>query len=119
MEYLNKEHILLLTKEVGVETTPILLTMFTEELSDYQQILSLYIDNDAAYKEEILIDSLKKISHELKSSASSFGADKLFLLASKIDERAKSNQLSDGKEEQLEMLDTINETLQYYLNFLQ
>ncbi len=57
---------------------------------------------------------LKEISHALKSSAASFGADRLCDLAIAIDRKAKSNQLAEQGEDATEMLALLDITRDAY-----
>ncbi len=57
---------------------------------------------------------LKEISHALKSSAASFGADRLCDLAIAIDRKAKSNQLAEQGEDATEMLALLDVTRDAY-----
>ncbi len=62
---------------------------------------------------------LKEISHALKSSAASFGADSLCELAMSIDKKAKSGELVEQGCEVNTMLDRLNETRDAYRSWTQ
>ncbi|MDA9556858.1 Hpt domain-containing protein [Vibrio sp.] len=72
-----------LIKEIGQEHIPVLLGIFTQELEGYiertQQLTGLELNQ-----------YLADISHELKSSAASFGASRLESLVLLLDKKAKN-----------------------------
>lgn len=106
MDLLNKEKIATLAKEIGPENVPVLLDIFLNELMTYKETLSV-ADTSARAAH------LTEISHALKSSAASFGADRLCELAIDIDTRGKQQQLGDIDQETknfVEMLCLTHET---------
>jgi len=85
MEVLNQTKVDSLAQEIGEENVPILVEIFLGELDMYQQNLSSdQLDDKVQY--------LKEISHALKSSAASFGAELLCAKAADIDSRGKSGE---------------------------
>jgi two-component system phosphorelay protein LuxU len=111
MELINKNKIAHLAQEIGEENVPILLDIFLSELSGYAQKLA---DQNLPNK----IEYLKDISHALKSSAASFGADKLCAKAVDIDSKGKANYLFDEAEEVATMRDLIEETHRCYCHLM-
>ncbi len=85
MEVLNQEKINRLSGEIGAENVPILLDIFLGELTTYLDSLS---SNDTPDKGQYL----REISHALKSSAASFGAEQLCAYASEVDAAAKAGK---------------------------
>ncbi|WP_175561598.1 quorum-sensing phosphorelay protein LuxU [Vibrio aerogenes] len=110
MDLLNKEKIATLAKEIGQENVPVLLDIFLNELTTYQETLSA-ADTPAR------VDHLKEISHALKSSAASFGADRLCALAIDIDMRAKQQQLGEIDQETQIFMEMLHETHETYAAF--
>ncbi|ELV8624672.1 Hpt domain-containing protein [Vibrio cidicii] len=107
MELLNKEKIASLGEEIGPENVPVLLGIFLNELETYLGVLS-----DATYNDKITY--LKEISHALKSSAASFGADALCDFALNLDGRAKQNDAFDEVNDVLAMIDVLHQTQHAY-----
>ncbi|KQA19482.1 quorum-sensing phosphorelay protein LuxU [Vibrio metoecus] len=106
-EWINQSKIDLLAKEIGEENVPILVNIFLGELNDYQiRLVSEAVADKLAY--------LKEISHALKSSAASFGADRLCAKAIELDSRAKSGEMLDISLEVTLMLDLLKQTHQCY-----
>ncbi|MFG5009245.1 Hpt domain-containing protein [Vibrio cholerae] len=106
-EWINQSKIDLLAKEIGEENVPILVNIFLGELNDYQSKL---VSDTVADK----LGYLKKISHALKSSAASFGADRLCAKAVELDSRAKSGEMMDISLEVEHMLELLKQTHQCY-----
>ncbi|MBN3494306.1 quorum-sensing phosphorelay protein LuxU [Vibrio neptunius] len=107
MEVLNQTKIDRLASEIGADNVPILLDIFLGELVQYIEKLSTDEDLDKdAY--------LKEISHALKSSAASFGAESLCAYAVEVDAKAKSGQQLDVSATQLQMVALLSETQQRY-----
>nr|WP_086939628.1 Hpt domain-containing protein [Thaumasiovibrio occultus] len=79
---INSDTIKQLATEVGEDTVSVLLGVFSDELSQYHATLS---DSPS-------IGEIREISHSLKSSASSFGADALADLARECESRVKQGQ---------------------------
>lgn len=90
MQLLNEEKIQRLASEIGQENVPMLLSIFLGELKEYITILSS-IDPPSVEPQ------LGAISHALKSSAASFGADRLCSFAIEIDKMAKLGQTLEAK----------------------
>lgn len=107
MDILNQQKIDELSVEIGSDNVPLLLDIFLGEMGTY-------IDNLQSYAGEAQRDYLKEISHALKSSAASFGADRLCALAVSIDKKAKSNQLLEGGEEVSRMIGLLRDTQDVY-----
>lgn len=78
----NNETIQRLTLEVGKDTVLMLFEVFSAELKDYFEQLS----------GSPSISQIREISHALKSSAASFGADELAELARECEYRVKLGQ---------------------------
>ncbi|SDH78088.1 two-component system, phosphorelay protein LuxU [Vibrio xiamenensis] len=85
MEVLNQEKIDRLSGEIGAENVPVLLDIFLGELNTYLDSLS---SNETPNKGQYL----REISHALKSSAASFGAERLCAYASEVDAAAKAGK---------------------------
>lgn len=107
MELLNKQKIASLGEEIRPENVPVLLGIFLNELETYLGVLS-----DATYNDKITY--LKEISHALKSSAASFGADVLCDFALNLDGRAKQNDVFDEVNDVLAMIDVLHQTQHAY-----
>ncbi|WP_028022805.1 Hpt domain-containing protein [Enterovibrio calviensis] len=80
----NHETLRRLAVEVGEETVSSLLVVFSDELSRYSDELS----------ETPSVMQVREISHAIKSSAASFGADELAELARECESRVKLGQES-------------------------
>jgi two-component system phosphorelay protein LuxU len=107
MDILNQNKIDQLSGEIGAENVPVLLEIFIGELNTYIQNLS-----DSSVTD---IDGyLKEISHALKSSAASFGAEALCAYSIEIDARAKLEQPLDLNQVQPKMVSLLVETQQRY-----
>ncbi|OCH15482.1 MULTISPECIES: Hpt domain-containing protein [unclassified Aliivibrio] len=78
-QYINQIAVNQLVQEVGDENVPFLFGIFCDELDEFIDTLSTHPE----------IDKVREISHCLKSSAGSFGADKLATMAINIEEKAK------------------------------
>nr|WP_181460958.1 quorum-sensing phosphorelay protein LuxU [Vibrio diazotrophicus] len=107
MDVLNQSKIEKLAREIGEENVPMLLEIFLGELVAYQQSLT---SNEVVDKTQYL----KDISHALKSSAASFGADRLCAKAVDIDAKAKLGEQFDEEVETANMVDILNQTHGYY-----
>ncbi len=103
MELLNQSKVDKLAQDIGKENIPVLVQIFLGELVTYQQSL---MSNELADKKEYL----KEISHALKSSAASFGADKLCAKAIDIDSRAKQDEFMDEVVEAASMVELLVQT---------
>ncbi|HDY7420757.1 quorum-sensing phosphorelay protein LuxU [Vibrio vulnificus] len=110
MELLNQKKIASLTEEIGADNVPVLLEIFLSELESYLKVLC-----DATYSDKLVY--LKDISHALKSSAASFGADALCHFAVEIDTRAKEGDALDETQDVVAMIDHLHQTQQAYLSW--
>lgn len=81
-QYINQIAVNQLMQEVGDENVPFLFGIFCDELDDFIGTLTTHPE----------IEKVREISHCLKSSAGSFGADKLANMAIHIEEKAKNKQ---------------------------
>ncbi len=79
---INQETIKRLADEVGDETVSILFNVFSDELEQYLRQLS----------DQPTVTQIGDISHAVKSSAASFGADDLALMAQECESRVKQEQ---------------------------
>ena len=79
---INAETLKRLADEVGVETVVILLNVFSDELEQYLHKLS----------SQPSVNQIGDISHAIKSSAASFGADDLALMAQECEFRVRQGQ---------------------------
>ncbi|PJC85359.1 phosphorelay protein [Vibrio sp. HA2012] len=104
--YLNSTKIVDLCHEVGEENLPVLLSIFLDELSGYQQVLS----GDP----EELECPLSEISHALKSSAASFGADTLCEMAVSFDARVKAGEKINTSKNRESILSCLENTIREY-----
>ncbi len=107
MELLNQQKIDALSSEIGSDNVPLLLDIFLGEMGSY-------IDNLQNHSGEAQWNYLTEISHALKSSAASFGADRLCDLAIYIDKKAKKNQLSEDGNEVSRMIGLLRDTQDAY-----
>ncbi|GLR02797.1 phosphorelay protein LuxU [Vibrio hyugaensis] len=107
MDVLNQQKIDELAAEIGLDNVPILLDIFLGEMD-------VYITNLSQYQGSEQLIYLKEISHALKSSAASFGADRLCDLAVAIDKKAKSGELVEGGGDITSMLDLLHITRDEY-----
>ena len=106
MTIMNQEKIDHLADEIGKENVPVLLEIFLGELK-------MYIDNLG----DDGVDNpsyLKEISHALKSSAASFGAEALCQLAIEMDARAKTGELLDKESDVETMVVLLKDTQEQY-----
>ncbi|MFG0773107.1 quorum-sensing phosphorelay protein LuxU [Vibrio plantisponsor] len=107
MDVLNQSKIEKLAREIGEENVPMLLEIFLGELVAYQQSLT---GDEVTDKTQYL----KDISHALKSSAASFGADRLCAKAVDLDAKAKLGEQFDEAVETANMVDILSQTHGYY-----
>ncbi|WP_346338256.1 quorum-sensing phosphorelay protein LuxU [Vibrio parahaemolyticus] len=112
MTILNQQKIDELSMEIGSDNVPVLLDIFLGEMDTY-------IDNLSQLEGSERLMYLKEISHALKSSAASFGADRLCELAMSIDKKAKSGELVEQGSEVNTMLERLNETRDAYRSWTQ
>ncbi|MDW1975181.1 quorum-sensing phosphorelay protein LuxU [Vibrio sp. Vb1980] len=109
---LNQQKIDELSMEIGSDNVPVLFDIFLGEMDTYIENLSqLQGAERLAYS--------KEISHALKSSAASFGADRLCELAMSIDKKAKAGELTAESEVLEVMLDLLHETRDAYRSWRQ
>jgi HPt (histidine-containing phosphotransfer) domain-containing protein len=109
---LNQQKIDELSMEIGSDNVPVLFDIFLGEMDTYIENLSqLQGAERLAYS--------KEISHALKSSAASFGADRLCELAMSIDKKAKAGELTAESEELEVMFDLLHETRDAYRSWRQ
>lgn len=111
-EVLNQQKIDELSDEIGSENVPILLDIFLGEMNSY-------VDNLNADSSDGQLMYLKEISHALKSSAASFGADRLCDLAIQIDHKVKRGESLSHDGDVSMMLDTLKVTQKAYLSWSQ
>lgn len=107
MNILNHKKIESLSMEIGSDNVPVLLDIFLSEIDTYITNLSQYDGTEQ-------LTYLEEISHALKSSAASFGADRLCDLAISIDKKAKAGELSVNGEEAATMIDVLSDTQEVY-----
>ncbi|EQB0498790.1 quorum-sensing phosphorelay protein LuxU [Vibrio alginolyticus] len=109
---LNQQKIDELSMEIGSDNVPVLFDIFLGEMDTYIENLSqLQGAERLAYS--------KEISHALKSSAASFGADRLCELAMSIDKKAKADDLTAESEELEAMFDLLHKTRDAYRSWRQ
>lgn len=106
MDLLNKNKIEALASEIGQENVPVLLGIFLSELASYEETLRAQGQDDSDY--------LKEVSHALKSSAASFGADKLCAKAIEIDSMFKLGLETDVLAEQNDLQQLLKATRERY-----
>lgn len=87
---INASTIKRLAEEVGQDTVSLLLKVFSDELEQYQRQLS----------DQPSVSQVREISHAIKSSAASFGADDLAEMAQECESRMKQGQ-ADWMQEHL------------------
>ncbi|WP_162045876.1 quorum-sensing phosphorelay protein LuxU [Vibrio taketomensis] len=110
MNIINQQQIDRLRQEIGDDNLPILLDIFLGELNQYTQKLNqAEVDQDAY---------LKEISHALKSSAASFGAEALRALAVDYDGAGKAGLFLDSSVHKEQMLSLLSQTQQQYAELL-
>ncbi|AAW85433.1 autoinducer phosphorelay protein LuxU [Aliivibrio fischeri ES114] len=107
-QYVNQIAVNQLMQEVGDENIPVLFGIFCDELDDFIGALSSHPE----------IDKVREISHCLKSSAGSFGADKLATMAIHIEEKAKQKQEKWVERNISEFVDIARQTEMAYRELL-
>lgn len=107
MELLNQNKVDSLGAEIGAENVPILLEIFLGELNQYISNLSEPSSLDVE-------GYLTEISHALKSSAASFGAEALCAYSIEVDAKAKSGAKLDLDDVSLQMVSLLTDTKQRY-----
>lgn len=112
MDILDQSKIDRLASEIGEENVPVLLEIFLGELQ-------MYIDKLSQLEGPEQEQYLKEISHALKSSAASFGAEALRAYSVEVDASAKSGSslgLDSVKQEMLSKLVVTQERYQQLFN---
>ncbi|MDP5253735.1 MULTISPECIES: Hpt domain-containing protein [unclassified Vibrio] len=104
---MNKQKLEQLQNEIGRENIPMLLNIFLGELEVYNQQLN-------RLKGEEQLDYMLEITHALKSSAASFGADQLCVIAQEIDTSGKQQTLVDQDKEVARLTDVLLNTATQY-----
>ncbi|MEC7942072.1 MAG: quorum-sensing phosphorelay protein LuxU [Pseudomonadota bacterium] len=95
---LNQQKVDELAGEIGQENVPVLLEIFLGELKGYYEHLEVNKESDTS-------KYLADISHALKSSAASFGADSLCSFAIGLDSKVKQSlPITDGDFEDMQSL---------------
>ncbi|MCK6262155.1 Hpt domain-containing protein [Vibrio sp. ZSDE26] len=107
MDILNKEKIERLSNEIGADNLPVLLDIFLSELSLYKKTL---LEDETVDKEKYL----REISHALKSSAASFGADRLCHVSIDMDARIKAGEALNPVADLEKMVQHLEETRETY-----
>tara|TARA_B100001057_G_C22750070_1_gene911401 strand:- start:361 stop:702 length:342 start_codon:yes stop_codon:yes gene_type:complete len=109
VEIINQKQVDRLAAEIGKENVPVLLEIFLNELAGYEStLLSLEGQEQHAY--------LTEVSHALKSSAASFGADALCNYSILLDKNAKLGEQLSSPSCKKEMLDLLKKTYSIYQN---
>ena len=111
MNYMNHDKVKTLGSEIGMDNLPILLGIFTGELVTYQTQLTT-----GTLSEKVVC--MKDISHALKSSAASFGAEALCDFALAVDSEAKGEALAINQHRIDVMLTHLQATHEQYIEFL-
>lgn len=111
MEWLNHHKIAQLSQDIGAENLLLILEVFLRELESYQKNLT-HVDREESFA------YLAEVGHALKSSAASFGADRLCAKASDIDHRIKQGLSLDVERETRSLLDTVHQTLEHYTRLM-
>lgn len=95
---LNQQKVDELAGEIGQENVPVLVEIFLGELKGYYEHLEINKESDTS-------KYLADISHALKSSAASFGADSLCSFAIGLDSKVKQSlPITDGDFEDMQSL---------------
>lgn len=110
MELLNQKKIDALSNEIGEDNVPILLEIFLSELASYLKVLG-----DTSFQDKL--SYLKEISHALKSSAASFGADALCELAVSIDAKVKQGAALQQQVDVVAMIALLQRTQHAYTDW--
>jgi two-component system phosphorelay protein LuxU len=112
--FVSTEKIDELSHDIGKENLPVLFSIFIGELEEYAQALSHgSIDQNKAEEQ------LKAISHSLKSSAASFGAERLCEVATRLDSTYKTGKGINTSENVKTMIDCLNITREKFLKLIQ
>ncbi|USD66112.1 Hpt domain-containing protein [Vibrio sp. SCSIO 43136] len=110
----NTDRISELANDIGEENLPMLFNIFIGELMDYAEALA-----NAPSEQLQAEDQLKSISHSLKSSAASFGAEQLCDFATNLDARYKTGEVISTNENRQTMIEYLNTTREEYLKLSQ
>lgn len=105
----NNETLRRLAFEVGEEMVSSLLFVFSDELKGYYEQLS-----DAP-----TIMQIREISHAIKSSAASFGADELAELARECESRIILGQEAWAQEQLPQFVNVLQKTASHYFELAQ
>jgi two-component system phosphorelay protein LuxU len=105
---LNPKALDKMKSDVGEAHLPVLLGCFIGELEEYIVLL-----NGSDNNEKHCAD----ISHSLKSSAASFGADALLQIAIQIDTAVKRNQTICSQETKAKLIASLKTTLAEYQRY--
>ncbi|ORT50564.1 hypothetical protein ST37_09815 [Vibrio sp. qd031] len=109
MLVLNPKALDKMKTDVGEAHLPVLLECFIGELEEYIVLLNRTDNSD-----KICAD----ISHSLKSSAASFGADALLQIAIQIDTAVKRNQTICSQKTKAKLIASLESTLAEYQRYL-
>ncbi|NAW85598.1 Hpt domain-containing protein [Photobacterium halotolerans] len=101
---INEATLKRLAVEVGHETVALLLEVFSGELEQYLQQLT----------EQPSVMQIREISHAIKSSAASFGADELAQMAQECESRVKQGQESWVNDHLPELQQLVGDMAQQY-----
>jgi len=107
VDILEQEKINRLANEIGQENVPVLLEIFLGELRNYIANLS----TKESQSQDVY---LQEISHALKSSAASFGAEALRRFSVELDSRAKTGDPLSSEQDKQQMLSLLQQTEQRY-----
>jgi|GEM_PF-736945 len=111
---INTEKIDELSRDIGEENLPMLFHIFIGELIDYAEALvENRLEKDAAEEQ------LKSISHSLKSSAASFGAERLCDFATSLDASYKTGETINTPENRQTMISYLKSTREEYVKLTQ
>ena len=107
MDLINHKQVERLAAEIGRENVPVLLEIFLSEIAGYMNVLSPLEGQDQH-------DYLTEVSHALKSSAASFGADALCNYSIMLDKKAKAGEQLSSPSCKKEMTDLLKKTHSSY-----
>lgn len=100
-----------LATEIGQENMPTLLGIFLNELQTYQNQLAVLEGIDQE-------QYLQEISHALKSSAASFGAEALCAYSTELDARVKAGTSIHNPNNKQQMITLLTDTQHSYQQLL-
>lgn len=107
---INTDKIDELSRDIGEENLPMLFHIFIGELLDYAEALS-----DRKFENDAAEEQLKSISHSLKSSAASFGAEMLCAFATSLDAQYKTGEPINTPENRETMIGHLRTTREEYV----